>query len=121
MFVYLVTSQMATQVGPIQGFDDMQSVTGADLLSRGYFPWSDFLFIHGLFEDALRSSAGFLLFGHSLWATNAALGMVWIPLTWLGVYWVGSGPAGPGGAAAGGTTVLISCGERLTSDRRTAG
>ncbi len=89
VFVYLVTGQMANQVGPIQGFDDMQSVTGADLLSRGFFPWSDFLFIHGLFEDALRSSAGFALFGHSLWATYAALGMLWIPLTWVGVYWVG--------------------------------
>ena len=87
--VYLVTSPMAGQIGPIQGFDDMQSVTGADLLSRGFFPWSDFLFIHGLFEDALRSPAGFFLFGHSLWATHAALGLIWIPFTWVGVYWVG--------------------------------
>ena len=88
VFVYLVTSQLASQIGPIQGFDDMQSVTGADLLSRGYFPWRDFLFIHGLFEDGLRSSAGFLLFGHTLWGTNAAIGVLWIPLTWVTVYWI---------------------------------
>ena len=89
VLVYVLLSRMASQVGPIQGFDDMQSVVGADLLSRGYFPWSDFLFIHGLFEDALRSSVGFGLFERSLWGTYAALGMVWIPLTWLGVYWIG--------------------------------
>jgi hypothetical protein len=88
VLVYLLTSQMAGQIGLIQGFDDMQSVTGADLLSRGFFPWSDFLFIHGLFEDALRSSAGFALFGHTMWATHAAVFMIWIPLTWVGVYWV---------------------------------
>jgi hypothetical protein len=105
--VYLLTCQMATQVGPIQGFDDMQSVTGADLLSRGFFPWSDFLFIHGLFEDALRSSAGFLFFGHSLWATYAALGLVWIPLTWLGVYWVGVWASRGRAAPLLATTVLI--------------
>ena len=99
VLVYLLTSAMAGQIGPIQGFDDMQSVTGADLLSRGYFPWSDFLFIHGLFEDALRSTAGFLLFGHTLWATQAALFLIWIPLTWVGVYWIAvwasRGRAGP--------------------------
>lgn len=88
--VYLLTAGMSGSIGGrIQGFDDMQSVTGADLLGRGYFPWRDFIFIHGLLEDGLRSSLGFALFDHTLWATLAIENVLWFPLGWIGLYLLG--------------------------------
>jgi hypothetical protein len=113
-FVYLATSQLNGDVGPIQGFDDMQSVTGGDLLSRGFFPWKDFLFIHGLFEDVLRSSVGFLLFEHTLWGTWAALGMIWIPLTWTGGYLVAAWGARDGSVALIVSALLLVWGSTQT-------
>ena len=64
----------------------MHSVTGADLLLRGYFPWRDVLFMHGVFEDALRSNVGFVMFEHSVWGAAAAGAMLWLPLLCVGYY-----------------------------------
>ena len=75
--------------GPVtrfQGFDDAQSLVGADLLSHGYFPWRDFQFIHGLFFDALRSTVGFHVFGPTMWGSTAGMSLIITPLTWVGVY-----------------------------------
>ena len=44
------------------------------------------LFIHGVFEDALRSLAGFTLFEHTVWATNAAAFGLWSPLGWVALF-----------------------------------
>jgi hypothetical protein len=84
--VFIVTSRLPGPIGPLQGFDDMQSVTGADLLNRGFFPWRDVTFVHGVFEDALRSWAGFALFDHTLWGTNAAMVALWAPLGWVALF-----------------------------------
>lgn len=87
--VYLLSTSISGEFGLIQGFDDMQSVTGADLLGRGLFPWRDFLFIHGLFDDALRSTVGFALFERSMWGAYVAVGLVWVPLMTVGYYLLG--------------------------------
>lgn len=88
--LFLLVARMPGQVVHIEGFDDMQSVTGADLLGHGFFPWRDFIFIHGVFEDALKSVVGFHLFEHSLWGSQAGSGVVWIPLGWIGLYALGA-------------------------------
>lgn len=78
--VFMVTSALPGPITTMQGFDDMQSVTGADLVTRGSFPWRDVTLIHGVFEDALRSLAGFALFEHTVWGTVAAGAALWAPL-----------------------------------------
>lgn len=88
--IFIVTASLPGQILRIEGFDDMQSVTGADLVTRGYVPWRDFMFVHGLFEDALRSLAGFELFEHTLWGSQAASGLLWVPLGWIGLYLLGA-------------------------------
>ncbi|HEX5089859.1 MAG TPA: hypothetical protein VFV89_18775 [Nocardioides sp.] len=84
--VFMATGALPGPVGQLAGFDDMQSVTGADLLTRGFFPWRDVTLIHGVFEDALRSWAGFALFEHTMWATAAAAGGLWTPLGWVAFF-----------------------------------
>ena len=70
----------------VEGFDDSLSVVGADLLARGYLPWGDVLFIHGLFEDALRSSIGFGLFEPTYWGASAARYILITPVAWVLLY-----------------------------------
>ena len=94
VLVVMVTSTLPGPMGQLQGFDDMQSVTGADLLSRGYFPWRDITFIHGPYEDAFRSWPGFALFGRTMWATYAVTYALWTPLTWAWLYLLGAWAAG---------------------------
>ncbi len=84
--VFLLTASMPGGVGTIIGFDGSHSVVGADLLTRGYFPWRDYLAMHGLFDDALRTSVGFALFEHSYWGEHAALMLLWSPLFMVGLY-----------------------------------
>ncbi|MBJ7357591.1 hypothetical protein [Nocardioides sp.] len=99
VLVFMVTSALPGPIGQLQGFDDMQSVTGADLFTRGYFPWRDLTLIHGIFEDALRSLAGFVLFEHTLWGTGAAGAALWSPLGWVSLFlfavWATRGRAVP--------------------------
>lgn len=84
--IYLLRASFPGPIGSFQGFDDAQSLVGADLLGRGYFPWRDFQFIHGLFLDALRSTFGFRVFGPTQWGSTAGMSLVISPLTWVGVY-----------------------------------
>lgn len=86
VLVFLTSTRMPGAVPRFQGFDDAHAVTGADLLTRGYFPWRDVLFLHGVFEDALRANVGFWLFEHSIWGALAASIALWVPLYWVGAY-----------------------------------
>jgi hypothetical protein len=86
VLVYLLVAAMPGAVPQINGFDDMHTTIGADLFSRGYFPWRDVLLTHGVFEDGLRTSLGFALFGHTVWASYAVASLVWGPLLWVGYY-----------------------------------
>ncbi len=86
VLVVLLVASVAGPVPRINGFDDMNTIVGADLFTRGYFPWRDVLFTHGVFEDALRTSLGFALFGHTVWASNVAASLIWEPVLWVGFY-----------------------------------
>ena len=108
--IFLLTAVLPGGLGSFQGFDDSQSAAGADLLSRGYFPWRDFLFIHGLFEDALRSSLGFGVFQHSLWGANAGALMIVYPLCWVGYYLLAAWAGRRGSLMALGVFALAAWG-----------
>ncbi len=86
--VFVLVARLPTGIGYIQGFDDSHAVVGADLFTRGYFPWSELLVMHGPFEDGLRALLGFALFEHSYWGSAAALAMIWAPVLWIGYYWL---------------------------------
>lgn len=84
--VFLVSSWLPGQIGWFEGFDDSQNLVGAHLLSKGEFPWRDFVVFHGLWLDALQSLVGFGLFGSTRWGSAAIATVVVVPLVWIGLY-----------------------------------
>jgi hypothetical protein len=85
--VFLITSQLPGQLGKFKGgFDEAQNLVGAHLLSKGYFPWRDFLFIHGLWLDGLQSTLGFSIFGSTRWGSAAGSAVLFAPLVWVILY-----------------------------------
>jgi hypothetical protein len=84
--VFLITSRMPGQLGRFHGFDDAQNLVGAHLLGKGYFPWRDLFFIHGLWMDALQSTLGFSVFGDTRWGGNAGVAVLVIPACWVIIY-----------------------------------
>jgi hypothetical protein len=80
---------MSVLPGPItyfQGFDDAQEMAGASLFARGYIPWRNMQFVHGLFPDVLTGSLGRAIFGDSIWGVRAIHSVILIPVFWVSVY-----------------------------------
>jgi hypothetical protein len=93
--VFLAMSVLPGHVSSFQGFDDAQPMAGASLLDRGYFPWRDLLFIHGLFPDVLSGKLGMAVFGNTIWGVFAGQSVLLQPLCWVFLYlyaaWVSRG------------------------------
>jgi hypothetical protein len=84
--VFLITSRLPGHLGGFVGFDDAQNLVGAHQLSMGYFPWRDFQFAHGLWQDALEGMISFGIFGSTRWGSVAGSGVLFIPLLWIIIY-----------------------------------
>lgn len=93
--VFLTMSALPGPLGSLSGFDDAHELAGSALLSRGYFPWRDLLFVHGLYPDVLRGTISVAIFGDSRWGVTAGTMVLLIPLGWVFVYlftaWVSRG------------------------------
>lgn len=87
--LFLTISLLPGQVTHFQGFDDAHEMVGASLLTRGYFPWRDMLFVHGLFPDVLTGSLGRAIFGDSIWGAFAIHTVILVPLFWVSAYLFG--------------------------------
>jgi hypothetical protein len=90
--LFLAVSYLPEQLTRFQGFDDSLDAAGASVLARGYFPWRDMLFVHGLYPDVLAGSLGRAIFGDSIWGVHAFDHMIQGPLflvnTYLFAVWV---------------------------------
>jgi hypothetical protein len=84
--LFLAMSVLPGQVTHFQGFDDAVEMAGASVVARGYFPWRDVLFVHGLFPDVLTGSLGRAIFGDSIWGVFAVHTVILVPLFWVGAY-----------------------------------
>jgi hypothetical protein len=84
--LFLALSVLPAQIPWFQGFDDAHALFGASLVVRGYFPWRDFLFTHGLLPDVLTGSLGRAVFGDSVWGDWAIHSVILFPLFWVSVY-----------------------------------
>lgn len=91
--LFLAMSVLPGQIMHFQGFDDAVEMAGASVTARGYFPWRDVLFIHGVFPDVLVGSLGVAIFGDSIWGVFAVHTAILVPLFWVSSYffavWVG--------------------------------
>lgn len=84
--LFLAVSLLPGEVTLFQGFDDATEMAGASLAARGYFPWRDVLFVHGVFPDVLTGSMGQAIFGDSIWGVFAVHTVVLVPLFWVSTY-----------------------------------
>ena len=84
--LFLAMSVLPGPITHFQGFDDAQEMAGASLFARGYIPWRNMQFIHGLFPDVLTGSLGRAIFGDSIWGVRAIHTVILIPVFWVGVY-----------------------------------
>lgn len=58
------------------------------LLTKGYFPWRDLFFSHGLLQDPLQSVLGHFLFEESFWGAAAGMNLIYMPLYWVANYFL---------------------------------
>lgn len=84
--VFLAMSVLPKQITHFQGFDDAQEMVGASLFARGYIPWRNMEFVHGLFPDVLTGSLGRAIFGDSIWGVRAIHSVILIPVFWVNAY-----------------------------------
>ena len=84
--MFLAMSVLPGEITYFQGYDDAQEMAGASLVARGYFPWRDVLFVHGLFPDVLTGSLGRAIFGDSIWGVFAVHTVILIPMFWVSAY-----------------------------------
>ena len=84
--LFLAMSVLPGQIMHFQGFDDAVEMAGASVTARGYFPWRDVLFIHGVFPDVLVGSLGVAIFGDSIWGVFAVHTVILVPLFWVSGY-----------------------------------
>jgi hypothetical protein len=89
IMLFLAMSVLPGQVTHFQGFDDAAEMAGASVVARGYFPWRDVLFIHGVFPDFLTGSLGRAIFGDSIWGVFALHTAILVPLFWVSTYLFG--------------------------------
>ncbi len=84
--LFLAISVLPEPTTHFQGFDGALDMGGASLLARGYFPWRDLLFVHGLFPDVLTGNLGRAIFGDSIWGISAVHTVILVPLFWVSLY-----------------------------------
>ncbi len=84
--VFLAMSVLPGQLTHFQGFDDAAEMAGASVAARGYFPWRDVLFVHGVFPDILTGSLGRAIFGDTIWSVFAVHTVILVPLFWVSTY-----------------------------------
>ena len=84
--LFLCMSILPGQIRRFQGFDDAAEMAGASVVARGYFPWRDVLFVHGLFPDVLTAGLGRAIFGDSIWGVFAVHTVILVPLFWVSTY-----------------------------------
>jgi hypothetical protein len=86
VLVFLIVSILPGQSGHFQGFDDSLDLAGSNLLAKGYFPWRDLMFVHGLWADVLQATLSTSLFENSRWGNFAGILVVINPLCWVALY-----------------------------------
>ena len=86
VLIYLVTAQIPPATSWVHFYHDGESLVPASLIQKGFFPWRDFLFVHGLLQDPFMALLGQKLFQNSIWGAAAGNGAYYMPLYQLAHY-----------------------------------
>lgn len=80
VLIYLLNAFIPRGMDAVQFYHEGESLVPARLIQKGFFPWRDFVFVHGLLQDPLMAMLGQKLFQSSAWGAWAGRGLVWSPL-----------------------------------------
>ena len=80
ILLFLIHSGNYGELGGLDLFHHGETLASAHLLAKGYFPWKNIFFIHGLLEDPIKSLIGMLHIQNTAWGALAAQGFYLDPL-----------------------------------------
>ncbi len=86
--IFLLTSSVPGQLGPIDLFHLGEPIVASDLVRNGAFPWRDVYFVHGLARDGVPTLIGFELFEDSIWGVTAMSAVLVTPLLLVTNYYL---------------------------------
>lgn len=84
--LFVLVAHLPGETGPLNLFEEGQSVTETMLLGHGWLPWRDVVLTHGLLGDVAPTAAGWAVFGNSYWAAYAGIWLIFYPLTVVATY-----------------------------------
>lgn len=84
----LLLSRIPGPMGPLDAFHEGEALAGFDLIRRGFAPWRELFFIHGLMNDVIRSGVGMFLIENSRWGAEAGQTLLLGPLYWVSQYYL---------------------------------
>jgi hypothetical protein len=84
--IFLITTCVHGTFTIVDMFHSGESLVTLTLGLKGALPWRDFLFVHGVWQDFLKSFVGTIFWEHSLRAGLETHGLLVSPLYWISLY-----------------------------------
>jgi hypothetical protein len=82
-------AMVSSGLGILDFFHFGEALGGANLtFSRGYFPWRDLYFIHGLMKDAMLPAIGLAVIDKSVWGMVSGRELLENAAFWIGNYFL---------------------------------
>ena len=85
--MYLIYFRVIAAIGAPDFYHEGEHLVPAVLMQKGEFPWRDFLFIHGIFMDGLKTNIGEWLFGGGTRWAGQMMSDFMFPLYLSAFYW----------------------------------
>ena len=87
VLLLMISVDLPGALGHFTGFDDAQSLVGAQLMfGHGLMPWRDAFLFHGFLSDGLYGAIGMWLFSATRWGSAAGGSMVVTPVSFIVLY-----------------------------------
>ena len=83
---FLLVAQLPAKLDGFSTFEEGHGLAGARLLDLGWFPWRDWMNIHGLLDDGLAPWVGLHVFQDSRWGYQAGYSAIVNPLAYITLY-----------------------------------
>jgi hypothetical protein len=116
--VVVLLIRLPGATGPLDAYHDGELLATVDLLRRGFDPWRELFFIHGLMYDVIRPGLGMVLVERSRWGAVAGESLILGPLYWVGLYFLNRYLLGRNWVLLATTVVLVVNGNLWPGDLR---
>lgn len=86
--LFVLVARLPGDLGPINLFEEGQSVTETMLVGHGWLPWRDVVLTHGLLGDVATTAVSWKVFGDSYWGAAAGESLIFYPLTVVATFYL---------------------------------